>query len=232
MDRSPSFLVILFSILFLLEGIRPSLGSAASPTPFAEEYGTYQNTVKAGKSAVDHKDYPKAVELYNKAVVMSPFDAQSYYNRGIALYRLGRWKEASEDFDRALIIDPRIGTAYAYRGLCRMKTGAYQEALNDYKKALEFHPKDASLHNNLAWLYATAKDSKVQDNIKALEHAVKAAEMSNEKNAEILDTLARVYFINGKAKDAAEIEKKALKLEPNNEKFKESLKEYEKGMLK
>ena len=46
----------------------------------------------------------------------------------------------------------------------------------------------------------------------ALEHARKAAQFSNEKNAEILDTLARALFVNGKIKEAEETEKKALGL--------------------
>jgi tetratricopeptide (TPR) repeat protein len=145
---------------------------------------------------------------------------------------LGNDKEAIEDFDKVIILDARISTAYVYRGLCRMKGGEYQEALTDYQKALEFSPKDASIHNNLAWLYATAKEEKFQDKLKALEHAVKAAELSNEKNAEILDTLAKVYLINGKVNEAIEAEKKALKLEPNNERLKENLKKYEKAIKK
>jgi len=44
--------------------------------------------------------------------------------------------------------------------------------------------------------------------------------LSDEKNAEILDTLAMVYFVNGKIKDAVGTEQKALKLEPDNERFK------------
>ena len=42
--------------------------------------------------------------------------------------------------------------------------------------------------------------------------------------------MARVYFINGKINEAIETVKKAMKLEPNNERFKENLKEYEKAM--
>jgi tetratricopeptide (TPR) repeat protein len=221
------FLLILVSISSLLGVVPPS--EVCGQNTFAEKYRVYQTSIREAKTALDKKDYQKAVELYSKALEMSPFEALNYYNRGIALYRLGREREAIDDFDRVLILDPRISTAYIYRGLCRMKSGEYQGALSDYQKALEFNPKDASLHNNLAWLYATAKDEKVRDKIKALEHAVKAAEMSNEKNAEILDTLARVYFINGKIRDAVETEKKALKLEPNNEKFKENLREYEKA---
>ena len=66
-----------------------------------------------------------------------------------------------------------------------------------------------------------------RDKVKALEHAKKAAELSKEKNAEILDTLGMAYFINGHVKEAIDAENKALKLEPYNDEFKGKLKEYD-----
>ena len=60
--------------------------------------------------------------------------------------------------------------------------------------------------------------------------SAKAADLTKEKNAEILDTLARAYSINGKIKEAVETERKALKLEPGNEEVKAKLEEYKIGM--
>jgi len=199
---------------------------------FAKRYQAYQQAVSSGKASLSRKDYQAAIEHYTKAIEISPFVASHYYDRGIALYRKGDEKKAIEDFGKVIILDPRSSSAYVYRGLCRMKGGDYQGALNDYRKGLELNSKDPSIHNNLAWLYATAKDEKFQDKLKALEQAAKAAELSSERNTEILDTLARVYFINGKINEAIETEKKALKLEPNNERFKENLREYEKAVTK
>ena len=221
--------------MFLCVGIVSGFGSISdtrADEDFAKRYQAYQQAVYAGKASLNKKDYQAAIEHYTKAIEMSPFEVSSYYNRGIAQYRLGNDKEAIEDFDKVIILDARISTAYVYRGLCRVKGGDYKGALEDYQIALQSNPKDASIHNNLAWLYAMAKDEKFQDKLKALEHAVKAAELSNEGNGEILDTLAKVYFINGKVKEAVETENKALKLEPNNERFKENLKEYEKATKK
>ncbi len=113
-----------------------------------------------------------------------------------------------------------------------MKGGEYQGALSDYGKGLELNPRDPSIHNNLAWLYATANDEKFLDNLKALGHAARAVELSNERNAEALDTLARVYLINGKTKEAVETLDKALRLEPNNERFKDNLRLYQEGTKK
>lgn len=221
--------LLILSVLFFAISNTAYVPDVYAGNEFAEKYRAYQVEVRAGKASLDKKDYQSAVNHYSKAIEQSPFKASLYYNRGIALYKSGKEQEAIEDFDNVLVMDSRRYSAYVYRGLCREKTGKYLEALKDFTSALGMNPKDASVHNNLAWLYTTAKDEKVQDRAKALKHAKKAEELSKGKNAEILDTLARAYFINGMVKEAVEAEKKALKIESNNEGFKENLKVYEKG---
>ena len=197
---------------------------------FAEQYKAYQQSIKSAQAALQQKDYASAITNYSKAIEMSPFEINNYYNRGIAYFKSGKEKDAEMDFDKVIVMDPRISAAYVYRGLCREKSGKYKDALSDYTKALELKPNDAAVHNNIAYLYVSTNDKSFRDKTKALEHAKKAAELSNGKNAEILDTLARAYFINGQIKEAIEIENKAVKLEPYNDEFKGRLREYEKAI--
>lgn len=216
------------TIVFLLQVAGPP--AAHADNSFALKFHAYQSAIRDGKSAFDKKDFKAAVGQYSKAIELSLFEAQSYFKRGVSLFKTGKEKEAVGDFNKSLIINPRMSSAYAYRGMCREKLGEYVAALKDYTSALAINPSDAGLHNNLAWLYATAGDEKVKDKTEALEHAKKAAELSHGKNAEILDTLARAYFINGQIKEAVEAEKKALKLSPDNERFKKSVRIYEQAI--
>jgi Flp pilus assembly protein TadD len=197
---------------------------------FAARYKAYKDHVQSASSAFQKKDYASAITNYSKAIEMSPFEINNYYNRGIAYCKSGKEKEAEEDFNKVIVMDPRMSSAYVYRGLCREKLGEYQDALNDYTKALELRPNDAAIHNNIAYLYVSANDENFRDKVKSLEHAKKAAELSKEKNAEILDTLARAYFINGMLNEVIDAENKAIKLEPYNDEFKGKLREYEKAM--
>ena len=224
-------LFFLYSLLVVSLAILCRIPLGLAEDDFTAKYRAYQNAIRDGKASMDRKEFQSAVAHYSAAIGMSPFEASSYCQRGIAFYKLGKYREGITDFDRVIILDPRMSAAYTYRGLCRMHTDEYEEALSDYRKARGFNPKDVSVHNNLALLYATARDEKIQDKLKALEHGVRAAELSNEKNGEVLDTLALVYFVNGKIKEAIEAEQKALKIEPNNEKFKENLRKYEKGIV-
>ncbi len=222
-----SFFVMLVSLMSV--GVI-SISYGYANDDFAGRYHVYKEYVQSASAAFQKKDFASAITNYSKAIEMSPFVASHHYQRGIAFYKSGKEKEAKEDFDRVIVMDPKMSAAYVYRGLCREKLGKHKDALIDYTKALELKPNDAAIHNNIAYLYVSANDESFMDKAKALEHAKKAAELSKEKNAEILDTLARAYFIKGMVKEAIEAEKKALKLEPYNDEFKTKLKEYEKAM--
>ena len=236
MPRKPKFFPSVKkvrSILFLpllIAGVFVFASYGYPNDDFADKYHTYKNHVQSASSAFHKKDYASAITNYSKAIEMSPFEINNYYNRGIAYFKSEKEKEAEEDFDKVIVMDPRMSSAYVYRGLCREKLGKYKDALSDYTKASELKPNDAAIHNNIAYLYVSANDESFRDKGKALEHAKKAAELSKEKNAEILDTLARAYFLNGQIKEAIDAENKALKLELYNDEFKGKLREYEKAM--
>jgi len=223
---SLSCLVMVVSLLMVIGEYFVKIGYANDE--FSEKYHTYKDFVQSGSASLQKKDYASAIINYSKAIEMSPFEINNYYNRGIAFFKSRKEKEADEDFDEVIVMDPRMSSAYVYRGLCRERLGKHKDALNDYTKALELNPNDAAIHNNIAYLYVSANHENFRDKAKALEHSKKAAELSKEKNAEILDTLARAYFINGQVKEAIDTENKALKLEPYNDEFKAKLKEYEK----
>jgi len=230
MNTKISFIVSIFFLCWGLSGSSASSSERKRNEDFEKQYGTYKEYVRAGSLALNKKRYKEAVEQYNKAIEISPFVASHYYQRGQALYKKGDKGKAIEDFDKVITLDPRHAHAYVYRGLCRMKRGEYKAAVGDYLSALKLRPKDASIHNNLPWLYATVKIEKLKDKAKALEHAKKAANLSKERNAEILDTLAKAYYINGKVKEAVQTQKKALKIEPGNEAFKRNLEEYSRAL--
>jgi len=55
-------------------------------------------------------DYQKEVEDYTQASEINPINAQAYYNRADAKYRLGQYQEAVEDYTKAFAID-RVATS-------------------------------------------------------------------------------------------------------------------------
>ena len=218
--------------MIILAGCAAQVSQKNGGDDFFASYQEYHGHIKVGQTALNQKEYRKAIEYYSRAISLSPFGAGHYYFRGVALYKNREIERAGEDFDKVIFLDASFESAYVYRGLCRMEMGEYRKALEDYKTALEINPKDPVINNNLAWFYVDVRDESLRDTVLALEYAQKAVELSHGANAEILDTLAAVYFFNGGFEEALEAEKKALKLEPGNELFKKNLIRYEEVIKK
>src|SRR5271165_6617056 len=100
------------------------------------------------------------------------------------------------------------------------------EAIHWYQMAVEHEDAGSDPFNNLAWLYATASDPRLRNPSLALRYALKAVELTDAKDAGVLDTLAEAYYVNGDYENAIQTEKKALALEPKDS-FRTSLQKYE-----
>jgi Zn-dependent protease with chaperone function len=79
------------------------------------------------------------------------------------------------------------------------------------EKCLELRPGVPEALNNLAWLYATARDPRLKNPPRALSLALEAARLKPDE-PHILDTLAEAYFLNGHIEEAIKVEQRALSL--------------------
>jgi len=114
-----------------------------------------------------------------------------------------------------------VGSMYAHgRGVPQSAT----EAVNWYRKAAD--QGDPAAMNNLAFLLATSTDPKVRNPKEAVSIAEKAVE-TQPNNASYLDTLATAYFEAGQPDKAAETERRALALKPDDPSYKKALEKYE-----
>jgi thiol-disulfide isomerase/thioredoxin len=105
-----------------------------------------------------------------------------------------------------------------------------------YKLAVSLsdaYPKNAMLQNSLAWTIATQPELEKRDLALAEKMAVRANEATKGKEPAILDTLARIQFMNGKTNEAVATEQKALDIAPDEQKgfLKKFLTSYQEGKL-
>ncbi len=90
--------------------------------------------------------------------------------------------------------------------------------------ALDRGERDASMLNGLAWTCAT-HGVELADAARAAERAVAI----EPRSADILDTLAEVYFMMGRVKDAIAIETRAAAIDPKSQYLKDQIARFKAG---
>jgi Tfp pilus assembly protein PilF len=105
--------------------------------------------------------------------------------------------------------------------------GKHIDAAQDYERAYEIDPEDSALLNNFSWLLSTSPDDEVRDGERAIELAMKAAELTDFQKAHILSTLAAGYAETGDFDKAREWSTKAVELAAEGEQKENLSKELE-----
>lgn len=91
----------------------------------------------------------EAVEANQKAVKLSPEDAEAHSNLGVMLKELGRLDEAEASYKQAIALKPDYAEAHNNLGSTLMELGRLEEAEASYLQAIELKPDYAEAHNNL-----------------------------------------------------------------------------------
>jgi thiol-disulfide isomerase/thioredoxin len=145
-----------------------------------------------------------------------------------------KWDDAASTLDEILKTSPQLEDGYA---LTRLQILFGQKKYADAYKLAESlsdaHPKSAMLQNELAWTIATQPGLEKRGLALAEKMAVRANEATQGKEPAVLDTLARVQFMNGKQTEAIATEQKALDIAPDEQKvfLKKFLASYQEGKL-
>jgi tetratricopeptide (TPR) repeat protein/transglutaminase-like putative cysteine protease len=105
---------------------------------------------KEGLTALEQKDYAKAVELLRKATEVDPPIKDGYEDLGRALRKLGKKEEALQAFSRQIEIDPFHELAFSERALILMGLGRWEEAEKDLLKQIDVAPFKAWSYQRLA----------------------------------------------------------------------------------
>lgn len=80
----------------------------------------------------------EALDAGNAAVFLSPFDANSYYYRGLARVAAGDLQGAVKDWQRAVELKENFADAYYSLGHAKEMLGDYESAERYYKMALKY----------------------------------------------------------------------------------------------
>lgn len=129
-------------LLALLALPAAALGPLETNHPLVEE-----GTRLYGEGA-----FEPALEKYDAAARERPQDPRVQYDRGLALYKLGRHDDARAALERAVELDrdgSLAGRLHYTLGNVAYAAGKKREAISEYKKALVKDPSDEQARHNL-----------------------------------------------------------------------------------
>jgi tetratricopeptide (TPR) repeat protein len=91
--------------------------------------------------AFTKKDFPLAIELIDRALVLQPNWAEAWYKRATVFYQLDDPVGAMADLHRALKIEPRHFNAWTGLGHILMASDDKARALAAYDRVLKINPQ-------------------------------------------------------------------------------------------
>ena len=98
------------------------------------------DAMRAGESAFMKKDFPKAIEYYQQALLLEPTLYEAALFIGDSYFSSADQRKASEWFAKAVEIDPNRETAYRYWGDALMKQARVTEAGDKFVEAYIAEP--------------------------------------------------------------------------------------------
>ncbi len=162
-----------------------------------------------GEGQLRLSEWDKAAELFDKAIAMKPSFQAPYLHRARLWMRENKPEQALKVLQEAEGAAPSDLRALMLASDIRSQIGKYKEAIQGYETIIARNPRADFAANNLAQLIADYQS----DDKAALERARLIAErFIGSTDPFLLDTLAWVYFRQGKTSQAQTIMERVMSL--------------------
>jgi len=93
------------------------------------------------------KNYPAALELFNKAIELRPNYVDAYHNRGISLCLLDKPEEGLNSYNKAIELNPTNANTFYLKGLALNILNRKEQALEALNEAIELDPSMGEAHS-------------------------------------------------------------------------------------
>ena len=154
----------------------------------------------------------QSVHHFREALRIQPDYALAHYNLARALQSQGQLDEAMPHYQLAVDLDPDDARAHYRCAQALVVKGQAEEALAHYRQALKLRSDWTAVLSEMAWCLAARPDWPVHAPEEALALARRAAELSNQQDAKVLQTLALAQAAAGQLEAAVATARKALAL--------------------
>ena len=166
----------------------------------------------AGNAFLQMSRPQEAIAHFEQALRLKPNFAETENNLGMAFLQINKPREAIAHFEQALRLKPNFAEAENNLGNAFLQMNKPQEAIVHFEQALRLKPNYTKAENNLAWLLATLPQAEGGNPARAVSLAEQACELTSNRLAGNLDTLAVAYGAAGRFTDAIATSHKAIEL--------------------
>ena len=130
-----------------------------------DPFSTSNANIEQGNVKLKAGKIKEALELYDKASKDLPDEPGVHYNRGIALHRLGKFKEARDALLKGtLATDPALkGKSFYNLGNAHFKLKRYKDAAAAYKRSLQLSSRHRPSKWNLELALRKIREQKKKD---------------------------------------------------------------------
>lgn len=119
-----------------------------------EALADYQLAVRLDPAGVDENlglagaykelgDLTRANEWYSKTASLTANSSREFFDKGLANFNLGNYRESISDFVRAEHLNPKNSDAFYNHGLALVSIGRYKDAIPLYSKSIALFPNNA-----------------------------------------------------------------------------------------
>jgi tetratricopeptide (TPR) repeat protein len=172
-------------------------------SPLRHNYATTLAQIGRPQDAIAH---------FERAIALDPLATRSHFNLGLTLLNLGRADDAARRFQTALELDPGYAKAHYQLGAALIALGRPADGLSRWRRALQIEPDWPAALNALARVLATAPQPELRDGAEAVRLAEKACRLAENRDADLMETLAAAYAESGRQAEAASAAKRAAEL--------------------
>jgi len=153
--------------------------------------------------------YEKAIENFNRALIIDPTNPDAYRGLAKAFELQGMIDKSEETYKKAIKLKPGYWAGYNDLGTFYYRHSRYEEALDQFKQVIELTPDNYRGYNNSGGVYYS------------LERWTEARKMferslSLRKSYGVASNLGTLYFIEGDYVNAANMYEIALGINDHN----------------
>ena len=160
-----------------------------------------------GLAKMGNKDYPAALEYFERAKKILPYYSYLYINLGVLKSAMGNQTEAEENYKYALNLNPNNPESYYFYASWLRSQGRFKEALDLTTQGLKVSPSHSgnkTLYNDLLALAANESNQ-----LQVAEQTAK-----EKPSVDNYISLSLVYYQKQQYEKCIEAANQALKLDP------------------